>query len=76
MTKLRILSARDMEKLLFKLGFFRVRQCGSHIFYKHSDGRFTTVPHHKGDLKRALIRSILREIDLEIDQFNDYLDRL
>ncbi|MEA3293843.1 MAG: type II toxin-antitoxin system HicA family toxin [Euryarchaeota archaeon] len=37
-----------MDKLLFKLGFRKVRQKGSHVFYRHPDGRTTTVPHHFG----------------------------
>jgi hypothetical protein len=31
-------------KLLFRLGFKRVRQKGSHVFYRYPDGRTTTVP--------------------------------
>ena len=65
MTRLPIVDAATMEKLLLKLGFSRVRQKGAHVFYRHPDGRGTTVPHHKGrDLARPLIREILREIDL------------
>ncbi|WP_371136142.1 type II toxin-antitoxin system HicA family toxin [Devosia sp.] len=30
------------------LGFERVRQKGSHVFYRHPDGRTTTVPDHSG----------------------------
>jgi predicted RNA binding protein YcfA (HicA-like mRNA interferase family) len=30
-----------MEKLLFQLGFEMVRQKGSHVFYRHPDGRTT-----------------------------------
>ena len=65
MTRLPIVDAATMEKLLLKLGFSRVRQKGAHVFYRHPDDRGTTVPHHKGrDLARPLIREILREIDL------------
>jgi predicted RNA binding protein YcfA (HicA-like mRNA interferase family) len=39
---------RVMDRALRKLGFVRVRQRGSHVFYRHPDGRTTTVPHHKG----------------------------
>lgn len=77
MIKLRILTARDLERLLFKLGFFKVRQRGSHAFYKHEDGRVTTIPHHKGvDLSRPLIRVILKDIQLDIDTFNAHLEEL
>jgi predicted RNA binding protein YcfA (HicA-like mRNA interferase family) len=63
-----------MEKLLLKLGFEAVRQRGSHVLYRHPDGRTTTVPHHKGrDLARPLIREILREIDVSPDHYVDLL---
>lgn len=76
MSKLRLIDAGQMEKLLFRLGFERVRQKGSHVFYRHSDGRVTTVPHHKGRmLARPLIREILREIRITIEQYNSYLEK-
>ena len=66
-----------MEKLLFRLGFEKVRQKGSHAFYRHPDGRTTTVPHHKARvLARPLIREILREIEITIENYNSYLKSL
>jgi predicted RNA binding protein YcfA (HicA-like mRNA interferase family) len=66
-----------MEKLLFLLGFKRVRQRGSHVFYKHLDGRTTTIPHHRGRvLARPLIREILREVEINVDDYNKHLERL
>jgi predicted RNA binding protein YcfA (HicA-like mRNA interferase family) len=63
--------------MLFKLGFERVRQKGSHVFYRHPDGRTTSVPHHRGrDLARPLIKEILREIELSSDEYEEYLKRL
>jgi len=55
LSRLLIIDAKKMDKLLFKLGFRKVRQKGSHVFYRHPDGRTTTVPHHSGrDLARPL----------------------
>ncbi|HLJ68657.1 MAG TPA: type II toxin-antitoxin system HicA family toxin [Chloroflexota bacterium] len=77
MTRLPIVDFRTMEKVLVRLGFQPVRQKGSHVFYRHPDGRTTTVPHHPGrDLARPLLREILREIDLMPDQFRQELDQL
>ncbi len=77
MSRLRIIDARKMEKLLFKLGFEKVRQKGSHVFYRHPDGRTTGVPHHRGrDLARPLIKEILREIELSSDEYEEYLMKL
>jgi predicted RNA binding protein YcfA (HicA-like mRNA interferase family) len=63
-----------MERVLLDLGFRAVRQKGSHVFYRHPDGRTTTVPNHPGrDLARPLIREILREIELTTEEFQKQL---
>lgn len=77
MSRLPIVTFRKMEKMLLKLGFSAVRQKGSHIFYRHIDGRTTTLPKHTGrDLARPLIREILREIDISPDEFNELLKNI
>jgi predicted RNA binding protein YcfA (HicA-like mRNA interferase family) len=77
MSRLPIVNFQTMEKLLRKLGFEAVRQKGSHVFYRHPDGRTTTVPHHKGrDLARPLIREILREVELSPEEFLRELEGL
>ena len=65
MTKLAIIAAADMERILKYLGFEQKRQVGSHVFFEHPDGRCTVVPFHSTeDLARGLIRKILRDIDI------------
>ncbi|GHT44708.1 hypothetical protein FACS189454_02830 [Planctomycetales bacterium] len=71
MSKLKLVKAAELEKILKSLGFEKVRQKGSHVFYQHEDGRTTTIPHHSSkDLPRPLIRAILREINLSIEDYN------
>ncbi len=77
MSKLKLIDAKTMEKLLLRLGFEKVRQKGSHAFYRHPGGRVTTVPHHKAKvLARPLIREILREIEITVEDYNNHLKRL
>jgi len=77
LSKLQIVDAKTMERLLLLLGFERVRQKGSHVFYRHPDGRTTTIPHHKGRvLARPLIKEILKEIEVTIDEYNEILRKL
>lgn len=77
MTRLPILDAKTLERVLYNLGFERVRQKGSHVFYRHPDGKTTTIPHHPGrDLARPLLREILGEIDLTPDELLDQLKNL
>ena len=77
MSKLKLINAKTMEKLLLELGFEKIRQKGSHAFYRHDDGRTTTIPHHKARmLARPLMREILREIEITIDDYNNHIKKL
>ncbi len=74
MSRLPIVNAKALERILFKLGFYAVRQKGSHIFYRHPDGRYTTIPHHSGvDISRPLLRTTLKEINVSIEEFTELL---
>jgi predicted RNA binding protein YcfA (HicA-like mRNA interferase family) len=56
--------------VLEKLGFAFIRQSGSHAIYRHSDGRWTTVPIHKGrDLGKGILGKILKDAGLTVDEF-------
>ena len=77
MSRVQLINAKTMEKLLLRLGFEKVRQRGSHAFYRHVDGRTTTIPHHKTRmLARPLIREILREIEITIDDYSNHIKKL
>ena len=70
MTKLPLIASEDLERLLFRQGFELKRQKGSHAIYKHVDGRYTTIPHHKGRvISRPLIRKILKQADISTDVY-------
>ncbi len=76
MSKLPLIDAKAFEKILLSLGFKIQRQKGSHVFYRHPDGRYTTLPHHKGrDIGRPLIRSILRQINVTVEDFVSLLSK-
>lgn len=64
-----VLKPGEVSRLLERLGFTLVRQRGSHAQYRHSDGRGTTVPLHKGrDLAPPLLRQIARDIGLTVEE--------
>ena len=68
MTRLPRLKGREVMRLLEKVGFRVIRTRGSHFFLKHSDGRVTSVPVHAGEIiGPGLLRSILRDIDMSIE---------
>lgn len=65
MTQLPNLKARKLIKIIQKFGFAKVRQEGSHIFFKHPDGRTTVVPFHQGkDIGKGLLREIMKDCKL------------
>ena len=76
-SKLPIIRVKLFEKMLLYLGFEKKRQKGSHIFYRHPDGRYTTLPHHGNqELGRPLIRQILREIEITPEEFLKLLKQI
>jgi predicted RNA binding protein YcfA (HicA-like mRNA interferase family) len=69
MTRLPRIKGRAVVRALEKAGFVIERIRGSHIFLKHPDGRATTVPVHAGEtLGPGLLRAILRDTELSVDQ--------
>jgi len=72
--KLPVCTARELERVLRRLGFLADRQTGSHrIFIRSSDRRRVIVPIHAGDLKPGLIRQILHDLHLSKEEFHDLL---
>ena len=66
MPKLPLMNATQLTKLLSKLGFELQRQVGSHMFFRHSDGRTTVIPNHGGEkIDRKLLNKIVKS-DLKI----------
>jgi predicted RNA binding protein YcfA (HicA-like mRNA interferase family) len=53
------------------LGFAFDRQAaGSHeIWFNASRNRYTTVPHHPGDMPEGTLRAILRQAGIDPEQF-------
>jgi len=77
MSKLPMANFKTMDKILRRLGFDAVRQKGSYVFYRHADGRTTTLPNHGNrDIARPLMREILREISVSPDEFVKLLEEV
>lgn len=76
MSRLTIISSKDMVKILEGLGFNEIRQRGSHKSFRHKDGRTTVVPFHGEDLGRGLIRKILKDIEISPDEYEELRKRI
>lgn len=76
MSKLTIISSKNMVKILERLEFKEIRQKGSHKSFRHEDGRTTLIPFHGEDLGRGLIRKILKDIELSVDEYEELREKL
>ncbi|HTV62210.1 MAG TPA: type II toxin-antitoxin system HicA family toxin [Verrucomicrobiae bacterium] len=65
-----VLKPREVCRILTAMGFNLVRQRGSHMQYRHPDGRCTTVPNHSGrDVSPIILRQIIKDIGSNVDDF-------
>jgi predicted RNA binding protein YcfA (HicA-like mRNA interferase family) len=65
MSKLPVITGRQMAKALGRAGFLVSRIHGSHHFMRHPDGRTTTVPiHGKETLGPGLMAKIMRDVEM------------
>ena len=68
MPKLPRLSGGEAIRALGKLGFQQVRQRGSHVVLRHSDGRGCVVPVHR-ELKVGTLAGMLRQAGVRVEEF-------
>lgn len=62
------MKAKDVAKILEKLGFEFKRQKGSHMFFSHPDGRTTVIPNHPSEhIDRGLLNKIIKH-DLQMSR--------
>ena len=74
MPKLPRLTARQIITVLEKAGFSLTRQSGSHMIYKNAAGKRATVPFHASKiLHPKVLKSIMRDADLTLDDLKDSL---
>ncbi len=72
MPKLVTISGKKFCKILGALGFEKIYGRGSHIRFKHPDGRRTVVPvHGNEDLGKGLLREILNQIKISKEKYEE-----
>ena len=72
MHKLQPATPEEVIRVLKKIGFEKIRQSGSHAVFRHPDGRWTTVPIHKGkDVARGLLHKILKDAKITVEDFKN-----
>ena len=68
MSRLPVISGRDLIKILEKSGYYIRDQKGSHVHLRHPVKSPLTVPDHK-TIARGTLRAIIREAELSVDEF-------
>lgn len=72
--KLPRISGKELCKILDKLGFEKIYGKGSHVRFKHPDGRRTVVPvHGNEELGPGLLNAILRQIKISREELENLL---
>ena len=70
MPKLIPIKPKRLIKILISLGFSQRDAQGSHVFFRHQDGRTTVVHIHNRELSKGLLRKILNDIQLSTEQYD------
>lgn len=69
MPKLVPITPNQLIKILEGLGFVSRDAEGSHVFFRHPDGRTTTVAVKSQEIGRGLLRKILHDVELSRDEY-------
>ena len=71
MPKLIPIKPKKLIKILIFMGFVERDAQGSHVFFRHKDGRTTVVPIHGRELSKGLLRKILNDVQLSIEEYEN-----
>lgn len=69
MTRLPALKPREVVRIVERAGFVFSHQKGSHRKFRHPSGRTTIVPLHNRDIKRGLLKRIIKDTGLSEEEF-------
>ena len=68
------LTGSELIRALRKLGFKVIRSKGSHRFLRHSDGRCTVIPMHRGEtIGRGLLAQVLRDCEISKEDLHEVI---
>ena len=70
MPKLIPIKPRKFVKILEELGFVKRDAQGSHVFLNHHDGRTTVIPIHAKEISKGLLRKILNDVQLTVEEYD------
>jgi len=75
LAKLPRLHGKTLAKIVEKFGFAHSHTTGSHMVYKHPDGRIAVIPFHAGEeIGPGLLNKIIKK-DLRVTR-KEFLEKL
>jgi predicted RNA binding protein YcfA (HicA-like mRNA interferase family) len=71
-SELPVLKAKEVVCILQRAGFYIHHQTGSHVQLKHPEKPAVrvTIPFHSKDLPKHILRSILRQAQMSVEEFS------
>ena len=72
MSKLPVVSGKEVIKALVKLGYYVRGRESSHVHLRHLSKKPLTIPDHK-EIARGTLRAIIREAELTVEKFKGLL---
>lgn len=77
MTRLRLVPYRELSRVAEAAGFHWVRCEGSHNTFRNAGGRIVVIPDHGSQvIVRPLLRKILRDMGLSVEEYHSILDKV
>lgn len=77
MSRLKLVAYRDLGRVAEIQGFRWTRRRGSHDVFQSADGRIVVIPDHGSSvIVRSLLREIVRDMGLTVDEYNRLVDEL
>lgn len=77
MTKLRLSTYKELHKVAEASGSKWIRRVGSLNTYRNGEGRVVVIPDHGShEIVRPLLRKLIRDMGLSIEEYHSILDRI
>lgn len=68
--KLKICSYKELARKLEKAGYVKIRTSKHPVYYNEKSGMTVPVPKHSGDAPKGLVRKIIKEMGINVKEFN------
>ncbi len=76
MPKLIPVKPRKLIKMLEYLRFEKRDAEGSHVFFAHMDGRTTVVSVHNREISKGLLRKILNDVSISVEEYEKLRNKI